>query len=124
MLANTIGWGHKPTKTIGRVLGINSTTVTHRLVNVVKLYDILFGDTVAHVYSSVFKQNAPIKILFSWIAKTHHPVTLLTWAPTYRTTYKTLMSIEISPHMKSRKPGPGEKLFPFKFKGNSQIRTE
>jgi hypothetical protein len=69
MLANTIGWGHKPTKTIGRVLGINSTTVTHRLVNVVKLYDILFGDTVAHVYSSVFKQNAPIKILLSWIAK-------------------------------------------------------
>jgi hypothetical protein len=66
----------------------------------------------------------PLRFCFPGLPKTHHPVTLLTWAPTYRTIYKTLMSIEKSPHMKSRKPGPGEKKIPFKFKGNSQIRTE
>jgi hypothetical protein len=72
MVANTIGWGHKPIKTIGKVFGINLTIVPHKFVDMVKLYEILFGDIVAHVYLSVFKQNVLIKILFSWFAKTQH----------------------------------------------------
>jgi len=115
MIMNTIGPKHKPTKTIGRVFGINLTIVTQRLTDMVKLYDILFGDIVDHVYSFIFKQNAPIKILFSWLAKTQNLVTLLVWAPTYKTIYKRLMSIEKSPHMKSRKPRLGQKKIPFKF---------
>lgn len=54
LLPNTIRWRNKATKAVGIVLGIGPTSLTQRLVDVVKLDHIIFRDVVTGMDSSLY----------------------------------------------------------------------